>query len=74
VAGGQHFQQVGQRVAGVHDVFDHQHVPVPDGLPEVQDQAQRAGLVAAHAVARDGEEIHPAGDRERARQVGQEDE
>ncbi len=42
--------QVIQRVAGVHDVFDDQHVLALDAAAHVHDEPHRAAL-AARAVA-----------------------
>ena len=68
--------QVVQRQAGVNDVLDEQDVTVADVGVEVLEQANagaRAGCAAA-VVARERKEVQLVQDRDRPREVGEEDE
>src|SRR5512145_1298952 len=55
-------EQVGERQARVDDVLDDEDVPALDGDVEVLEDANDAGGVDARPVARDGHEVHLAGD------------
>ena len=73
VAAAEQAHEVGQRVAGVHDVLDDQHVAALERRVEVLEDAHDARGIGLRAVAGDRHEVDLAGDRDAAHQVGEED-
>ena len=65
----EHADEVGQRVTGIDDVFDNQHVTSLDIAADIHDESYCAAL-ASGTVTRDGNELDSARNGHVARQVG----